>query len=87
MGLKLGQEMPQSIQGRVHNIILITVTRVDRERVMEAREVLLLIGMGIQRVVVAWSMDLPQVLSCPDQVAEEESRINLLAKLEDREEV
>jgi hypothetical protein len=54
---------------------------------MEAREVSLLAGMGIQQVVVEWSMGRQRVLSCPDQVAEEASRINLLAKLEDREEV
>ena len=40
------------------NIMIVTVTRADRERVMEAKEVSLQIGMGIQRVVVEWSMDL-----------------------------
>ena len=69
------------------SITIVTVTRADRERVMEAREVSLLAGMGIQQVVVEWSMGRQRVLSCPDQVAEEGSRIDTLAKLEGREEV
>ena len=76
-----------AIRAAALNIMILTVTRADRGRVMEAKEVLLLIGMGIQRVVVEWSMDLQRVLSCPDQVEEEESRINTLAKREDRAEV
>jgi hypothetical protein len=75
-----------AILGRVHNIILITVTRADRERGMEAREALLLAGMGIQRVV-EWSTDRQRVLSCPDQVEGEESKIITLPKLEARAEV
>ena len=76
-----------AILGRVHNTILITVTRADRERVMEAREALLLAGMGIQRVVVEWSMGRQRVLSCPDRGEGEESKIIPMLKLEARAEV